>query len=300
MISDSDLKLTKAISRAKEAQNASKIHVAGNSLDCRGMSVEKLFSTINERISAKTGSFLGDYRSRKALEIFADGRRSLLDLESIKRLLAVKLDLIVPDSLLKTLFEVLDPTNTGYIKTRSLVVAVLNDGTSGEKALSLNLENRSGQTAQGSTVLHPFATFDGQFLHLSPPPDGGSLTRTHAYSVDDIEDAICEQVVQRTGKDSTLLKTLRTCFGDIRSSYGKNVGISRDQVKYSLWTRFQLPVSEDEIESLFVKYDPLRTGLIQFDSFANGIIQKHGASEALMQDNGTEVSLADDPNQDAR
>ena len=51
----------------------------------------------------------------------------------------------------------------------------------------------------------------------------------------------------------------------------KNVGITRDQVKYSLWTRFQMRVTEAEIDLLFKKYDKDNTGLLPLHPFVEGI-----------------------------
>ena len=95
---------------------------------------------------------------------------------------------------------------------------------------------------------------------------------------------------------TTLVQTLVKCFGDTRMDKDdKNVGITRDQVKYSLWTRFQMRVTEAEIDLLFKKYDKDNTGLLPLHPFVEGIIRKHAMSRALMEEAEVEGSYADDP-----
>lgn len=189
----------------------------------------------------------------------------------------------------------MDPMRSGTIKTRQFVVAVIKSGVSGfNVSLQVDESNGSGPLEK---VQEPYATYDAKFLHLAPP-EGTGTERHSKNSVEDIEKAICDQVVQRTGKGTTLIQTLVRCFGDARDRLEKGAGITKDQVRYSLWTRFQMRVTDEEIEQLFAKYDKEKRGLLPLHAFIEGIIKNHAMSKALMEEAEVAGSYADDPNHD--
>ena len=291
--------------RKKYEQRIRTDKVHHSSVDCSNYSLEQLFDTINERISSKTGSSLGDYRMRKAYELFSAGQKvtndgnSILTREQMRSILQLKLNLLVPESLVEKIFEAMDPLKTGIVKTRNFVTAVVNSSHLGTEP-SLRIEGDQSEATergmQSSEERKPFATYDSKFLNLAPPPKANSLHEREPYTVADIENAICEQIVQRTGKGTTLVQTLVKCFGDSRNDKEiKNVGITRDQVRFSLWTRFQMNVTDDEINLLFAKYDVKKTGLLPLHPFVEGVIKNHAMSKALMAEAEVEGSYADDP-----
>jgi hypothetical protein len=61
-------------------------------------------------------------------------------------------------------------------------------------------------------------------------------------------------------------------------------GITKDQMCYTLWKTFQIPVSEADIDKLFEKYDPHSTGKIPMLAFVSGIISQHHLNEPLIDD----------------
>jgi len=189
----------------------------------------------------------------------------------------------------------MDPFRSGMINSKRLVTTIIKSSYSASDA-SLQIDDNVLNNSD--KISEPYATYDAKFLHLNPPQPSAVETKRAVHTVEDIERAICDQVVQRTGKGTTLIQTLIKCFGDTRNKVDKNVGITRDQVRYSLWTRFQMHVTDEEIDLLFIKYDKQKRGLIPLHAFVEGVIKNHAMSKALMENVEVEGSYADDPYHD--
>ena len=273
------------------------------SIDCSEFTLEKLFDVMNHQIMVKTSSSLGDHRVNMAYTMFsdgknsADGKNSYLSRQQLKSKLRDKLGLLCPDNLIELIFKAMDPQNTGVIKTRHFVMSVVNSYTRNTQP-SIKMVPEHGENGEFKLQKErePYATYEGKFLYLAPPPKANLEQVREPYKVEHLEQAICDHVVQRTGRGTTLVQTLVKCFGDTRIDKSEaNAGITRDQVKYSLWTRFQMRVTEDEIDLLFKKYDKNNTGLLPLHPFVEGIIKNHAMSKALMEEAEVEGSYADDP-----
>jgi hypothetical protein len=284
---DIDFKLDRALATSKTSGETS---LEDNALNCSLMTLQQLQDTINQRLFSRFGSPLGDNRIRKAYSLLSDGRRSHISLAQARQLMLSKLSLNVPIRIISQLFEKIDPHHTGTVKTMALV-ALITSSNDDKLQGSLRL-NEKDETSIHLVKAHPhaYASHDGRFLHLAQPPSIETAVDKRNWSIEDIEQAIYQQIIQRTGKGSTMLQTLMRCFGDAQGS----LGISKDQVKFSLWTKFQLPLSDADIDLFVAKYDSSQTGFISLHDLAKGIIKGHAKSEPLLQDNNAaNESLAD-------
>lgn len=290
---DIDVKLDRVLAATKASGENS---LEDNALNCSRMTLQKLQDTINQRLFSRFGSPLGDNRVRKAYNLLSDGRRSHLSLEQVRQLMLSKLSLNVPMSIISQLFEIIDPHNTGTVRTMALVAQITSSNDDKLQG-SLRLNEKDEPSVQSVEAhSHAYASHDGCVLHLAPPPSIKTAVEKGTWSIEDIEEAIYQQILQRTGKGSTMLQTLMRCF----EAQG-SLGIRKDQVTFSLRTKFQLPLSDADIDVFIAKYDLSQTGVISLQDLVKGIIQGREKIEPLLQDiHAANQSLADAPDRDER
>ena len=67
---------------------------------------------------------------------------------------------------------------------------------------SINMVPEHGEEREfrSQKEFNPYATYEGKFLHLAPPPKANLEQAREPYKVEHLEQAICDHVVQRTGR----------------------------------------------------------------------------------------------------
>jgi Ca2+-binding EF-hand superfamily protein len=215
-------------------------------------------------------------------------------MDQVKLVLLSKLSLNVPDQLLSQLFEKVDPNNSGTIKTLALVVVITN---SSDRDMKSSLQLNTPESFDCTT---PFTSTITQQITPQLPLESTVKARRPAWTVRKIEDALYQRIVQRTGKGSTLTKTLLRSFTNLQGRKTMNEGISKDQLKFTLEAMFHLPLNQDEIDSFFEKYDLKDSGYISLRDLAEGIIKGQAVCETSPGGINTVGNFTVDPNQDGK
>ena len=202
----------------------------------------------------------------------------------LKKNLQTRLLISLSDEQIDNIFKKYDVKQTGYINTRLFVMDLFN---ADHKASDLSLSVEGSHTANASkaragAIEVARVSYDRIFTGLRQPPNHPSLDAPN-MQLRDLEKKIRDKIVERSSMKCNYVLTLRRCFGDSRNIHdAKDEGISRDQMRYTLWEKFQIPATENHIDMLFAKYDRSGLGRIPLQNFVAGIIREHEANEPLI------------------
>jgi hypothetical protein len=160
------------------------------------------------------------------------------------------------------MFERLDPDRTGLVKVRRLVHEIFR---SAKTDTSFNIPGGYKKlVTDANDIQSARATFQQTFTGLVAPKS----EECKKYSVHDLETQIRNKIEEKSHVGSNIIQSLVKVFGDIRDTKNRSVqGISRDQFCFTLWKKFQMKVSMEDIDDFFVKYDPSRSGYIPLSKF---------------------------------
>lgn len=271
---------------------------------------DDIINLIGSKLSIKSANIRGDNKFQKASVILSENRSSDLTRAQLKSALQYRLALNFSDIQIDIIFRKLDPDCTGIIKVRQLASAITKiDSDTSQMSLTINRRTVTvpGQNANASTNIGSAsgtllssgsgtANANGipvsQRAHVSydyaikglVPPDPSTCKKMH---IPELERQIRDKLFEKSSLGANMIQTLVKTFGDSRDSSSQSQGITKDQLFYTIWNRFQMRVSENDLNSFYKKYDPSNQGYIPLQSFIEGVIAKHSLNEPLLEDHSS-------------
>jgi Ca2+-binding EF-hand superfamily protein len=245
------------------------------------LSIDKVYTLLKDKIRERARSLgSSDSQLQEAVYLLSESRSPFLTRSQLKFGVSIRLNIHLSDKQIEEIFEAFDPMHTGVIKLMEFVKALLKT-SSDELNASVLLKPSHQNLGNTSRGVEPTITYDHKVLNLESIYVAPQLRLTLVQ----IENAIRYKISERSFRGRNL-QTLHKVFGDTRSGDAKgNLFISRDQIKYTLFKRFQLNLSDEEIELIFHKYDPEGRGKIPIRRFVKGIIEdEENANEPLIEE----------------
>lgn len=247
----------------------------------------KIILFIKKAILARSVSLKGENVFRNSFRLLSECRSPLLTRSQLKGACQYRLNVALTDKQINLVFNELDPMNSGTLKTRQLISVMFpnQDDGSGQFGMSLQIPveiRKKVENQMQSWVKNQDAhvTYDHKFSGLTAPDKGSAI---HLASIQELEAKILDKIFERSHLGANMIQSLIRYFSDARDKSDKS-GISRDQMRFTLWKTFQLNVSDSDIEKLFKKYDVMRSGKIPMDTFIDAIIKGHALNEPLLED----------------
>ena len=257
-----------------------------------GSDVKSILTDIRAAIFAKAVLLKGNSIERKAYLLLSFNRQSYLTKPQFIASCLHGLSLTTTEAQACTVFKELDKLGVGTITVKDLVDATLSMGQLYDEVGDLMASNRqkdvfirSTLTIQSENQLARVG-YDKGVTGLKEPP----AAMCRRLTIPQIEMIIADKATDQAGKGMTVLKTLMNFFSDTRDS-DKNCDENRDndligieQMRFSLWKRLEILISNDDITSLFRKYDKYNSGKVSISYMAKEILKKHNISEPLIRD----------------
>ena len=199
---------------------------------------------------------------QNTFRLLSEHKSPLLTPDQLKGACLYRLNVALSDHQVAVIFEHLDRQGKGIIQTKELVSILLKE-TYGNYLGSVDIKPSPPKVFERqdkSWVLNQSAhvSYDHKFSGLVPPE---TETALYIPNLRMLEIKIFDKIFERTSQGANMNQQLIKQFSDGRDKT-ENFGISRDQIRYTLWKSFQLNVSNEVIDMLFQRYDPEGTGLI--------------------------------------
>jgi Ca2+-binding EF-hand superfamily protein len=254
-------------------------------------SYDEIINLIGLKLSIKSANIRGDNKFQKANILLSDNRSSDLTRAQLKSALQYRLALNFSDSQIELIFKQLDPEKLGVIKVRQLASAITKiDSNTSQMSLTItrrvnnvvipaadvaggssygigigdsNISTNIAATSSNISNQRALVSYDHTIKGLTPP-DPATCKKMHIH---ELERQIRDKLVEKSSLGSNMIQTLVKTFGDSRDANLQNQGISREQLLYTVWNRFQMRVSENDLNAFYKKYDPSNRGYITLQSF---------------------------------
>ena len=223
---------------------------------------ETILNHIRNGILAKLKALPKEDVLQNTFRLLSENRSPMLTPSQLKGACLYRLNVALTDHQVAVIFEHLDRHGKGIIQTKELITILLKE-TYGNYLVSVDLKPSPPKVFERqdkSWVLNQSAhvSYDHKFSGLVPPETDTAL---YIPSLRLLEIKIFDKIFERTSQGANMNQQLIKQFSDGRDKT-ENFGISRDQIRYTLWKSFQLNVSDEVIDLLFQRYDPEKTGLI--------------------------------------
>lgn len=246
------------------------------------LSLDQVFRVLRDKIVSRARTLgSSDSQIQEAVYLLSENRSPFLTREQLRFGVSIRLNIHLSDAQIHEIFERFDPEHSGVIKLMEFVRALLDDkGVNRSATIDLKSCGDASMGKSGRGV-EPSITYDNKVRNL----ESSTVAPENRLTLEQIENTIRYKISERSFRGRNV-QTLHKCFSDTRSGDAKATKhISRDQVKYTLFKRFQLRLSDEEIDLLFAKYDPEGRGKILIRRFVEGIIEnEENANEPLIEE----------------
>jgi hypothetical protein len=238
---------------------------------------DEVVDMINDRVQQKLDYSVGGERLKKMTSLLSEGRSTVLTKPQLRNACKLRLDLVLSDHEVDTIYGRLDPQKSGIVKVKELIRSFKKPMAEQEMSLAIGGNEilpvrKDIVRAKGSEAAR--IAYDGQFLNLVPPdPRDCPL-----YSVWEIENIIRDKI---TGSGGSLAgnstKTAQRMFGS-GGHYTGDLRISLDQVRFTFWKTFRLDVSDSDLQRFFERYET--DGVILLSRLMAGLFHNVDADTA--------------------
>ena len=223
---------------------------------------ETILNHIRNGILVKLNALPKEDVLKTTFHLLSENRSPILTPSQLKGACLYRLNVALTDPQIAVIFEHLDRQGKGIIQTKELIAILLKE-TYGNYLVSVDLKPgppKVFERQDKSWVLNQSAhvSYDHKFSGLVPPEADTAL---YIPNLRMLEIKIFDKIFERTSQGANMNQQLIKQFSDGRDKT-ERFGISRDQIRYTLWKSFQLNVSNEVIDMLFRRYDPEGTGYI--------------------------------------
>ena len=251
---------------------------------------ETILSYIRKGILNKVKAMPKEDFLQNSFKLLSENRSPYLTPAQFKSACLYRLNVALTDHQVELVFQQLDPQGKGTLYTKDLIKLILKEAY-GNYQVSIDIQpsppsspTKIHEIIQNkSWVLNQAAhvSYDHKFTGLIPPEPNTAL---YLPNLQLLERKIYDKVFEVTHQGTNMYQLLIRLFSDGRDKSQRQHGISRDQVRYTLWKSLQLRASNEAIELLFQRYDPARNGYISMDVFCDAIMQAGHRNDPLLED----------------
>jgi Ca2+-binding EF-hand superfamily protein len=252
------------------------------------LTFEEVIDMINDRVQQKLDYSIGGERLKKMTSLLSEGRSTVLTKPQLRSTCKLRLDIVLSDHEVDSIFGRLDPQKSGIIKVKELIRTFKKPVAEQDMSLSIGGNEilparKEAVRTKGSEAAR--ISFDGQFLNLVPPdPRDCPL-----YSVWEIENIIRERITESGGSfTGSSTKTAQRMFGS-GGHYTGDLRISLDQLRFTFWKTFRLDVSDSDLQRFFQRYET--DGAILLSRLIAGIFREASADTARSSPAVVEVAM---------
>lgn len=227
------------------------------------ISIDEILRLIEEKLSIKSANVRGSNLYQKAFIVFGNNRNAYLSKNALKSALIFRLALTLHPSHIESIFQLLDVNSSGYIKIRDLIDLIYKRSDMQVSYLDKRLSEEK-RTVHVLNAIKPtsYVDYSGKFQKLFAPPSAQCIK----MGINELEEKICNKIVEKVNSGQTIIQSVVKAFGDDRESRMLH-RITLEQLKYTIWNKFQFLIHEESIEMLYRKYDPDRKGFITLSKF---------------------------------
>jgi len=253
-------------------------------VDENAKSFDDVVGLIASAIIKASNRIRGDNEVYKCFLLLSVSRSNVITRAQLKSACLYRLNLGLSDAQIDVIFQKYDRDASGMIKTKTLIDEIVARKDNGANSFIYEYGDKTKRNIKSTMAssldfVNARVSYDAKFTNLHAPPDFMCPKMT----VEELEKVIKDKVAERNKKSSNALLTLRTLFSDCVDKQG-NAIIDRDQMRFTLWTRLQLPISDSLIEQFFRKHDHNNTGRISLHQIIEGMLQKGSENEPLLED----------------
>ena len=248
------------------------------------LSINQIVIKIRANLLTKLDQWKEGDKLKNAYRLLSHSRSSVVDRAQLKNALQYRLFLIFNDREMDEIFKQFDPYGTGTIAVQNMINTIIRSDAPVTKNVAsvdigFNNQNYKIKNFNADKNQNAIYTYDKKFIGLSPPEPLYCLK----ISLVELEDVIRDKISERSSLSSNTIQTLTKLFGDGHSSNGHHY-ISKDQMRYTIWKKLKLNVSDDLIDQIFNKYDKKRSGQVLMFDFIDGIIRTNQKTEPILDD----------------
>lgn len=249
------------------------------------LSISQILNKIRTNLMTKLDQWKEGDKLKNAYRLLSHSRSSVVDRAQLKNALQYRLFLVFSDYEIDEIFKKFDPYGTGTISIQYMINAIIRSDTpttsKNVASVDVGFDNQDYKIKNFNADKNQNAiyTYDKKFIGLSPP----NAVHCMKISVAELEDIIREKISERSSLSSTTIQTLTKLFGDGHNSTGYHY-ISKDQMRYTIWKKLKLNVSDELICQIFNKYDRNRSGQVLMFDFIDGIIRSNQRTEPILDD----------------
>ena len=251
---------------------------------------EKILSYIRKGILNKVKSMPKEDFLQNSFKLLSENRSPYLTPAQFKSACLYRLNVALTDHQVALVFQRLDPEGKGTLYTKDLIKLILKEAY-GNYQVSIDIQpsppsspTKIHEIIQNkSWVLNQAAhvSYDHKFTGLIPPEPNTAL---YLPNLQLLERKIYDKVFEVTQQGGNMYQLLIRLFSDGRDKLQRQHGITRDQIRYTLWKSLQLRASDDAIDLLFQRYDPARNGYITMQVFCDAIMNAGHRNDPLLED----------------
>jgi len=226
--------------------------------------VGQVLALIKEKLSIKAGNVRGSNLYQKAFIIFGNNRSAYLSKEELKSALIFRLALTLHEVHVHSIFNLLDKNDTGFIRTKEFIDLIYKSNTNIEESyldISISGEKRN-EKILSSMRPTSYVDYSDKFQKLFSPVKSECCNIT----VNELEEKICNKIVEKVNSGQNIIQSVVKAFGDDRESRMLH-RITLEQLKFTIWNKFQFSVNESVILELFNRYDREGKGFIALSKF---------------------------------
>ena len=245
---------------------------------------EQILAHIRKGVLSKMKSMHKQDLLKNTFSLLAEHRSPHLNPSQLKAICLYRLNVSLTDQQVAVVFDHLDTEGKGLLPVKDLVHVIVKDAYGNHK-MTIEIPPNPPKVFQlmDKSYVHNQAaqvSYDHKFTGLVPPEPENSL---YIPALRDLEIKIFDKIFERTHQGANMYQQLIRCFSSGRDK-SQRLGISRDQMRYTLWKIFQLNVSNEIIEHLFKCYDTERSGHIPMQIFCDAIMAIGNINEPLVED----------------
>jgi len=245
---------------------------------------EQILGHIRQGVLRKMKSMHKQDLLKNTFALLSEHKSPHLNPSQLKAICLYRLNVALSDDQVAEVFDHLDATGQGLIPIKDLVRVIVKDAYGNHK-MTIEIPPSPPKVFQlmDKSYVHNQAaqvSYDHKFTGLVPPEPENSL---YIPALRDLEIKIFDKIFERTHQGANMYQQLIRCFSSGRDK-SQRLGISRDQMRYTLWKIFQLNVSNEVIEHLFKRYDTERSGYIPMQTFCDAIMAIGNINEPLVED----------------
>lgn len=243
------------------------------------LSFDDIVDLLHRKLTSRIQTLSGD-PLKNAYLLLGESRSSVVTRQQLKIACQSRLSIFLKDSEIEEIFLHLDKGRDGTINIRQLIDLVLKSNSDGDNlSYTMSVKEHKSSKDRSSNNHNSYITYDNKFKDLVAPDP----SHCRNYSVQEIKNYIFDRIFERSNLNDNLLKTTTKLFSYGESVNGYNV-ITLDMLRYTLWKRLKMNVSDEDLQRFYLKHAKGPNGTILLFDFIEAIITRHPTPTPIIDD----------------